>query len=219
MFFDETSQIPSIASRTGTTVFVLPENEAVDIPGAIVLRPEDKTRITIEQVRAVMARVDLHQFGEQFVLIRPADKMSLEAANAFLKTLEEPRDKVHFVLVTDAASRLLPTILSRAFVYYFRGTGFSMSISADDETKQLAKRLIAAKPSEMVNLAEEIAKKKSQARAQALLVVGTAIEMLYKSYFVTSKDVFVKKLPKFVTAYENIMNNGHVKLHLIADLV
>ena len=55
-------------------------------------------------------------------------------------------------------------------------------------------------------------------RAYALLVLATAIEMLYKSYFITGKDVFVKKLPQFLTAYENIDKNGHIKLHLVADL-
>lgn len=47
------------------------------------------------------------------VLVHPADRMNVVAANTLLKTLEEPPGDVKFVLVTDAANRLLPTITSR----------------------------------------------------------------------------------------------------------
>ncbi len=47
------------------------------------------------------------------VLVYPADRMNTVAANTLLKTLEEPPGDVKFVLVTDAANRLLPTITSR----------------------------------------------------------------------------------------------------------
>jgi hypothetical protein len=50
-------------------------------------------------------------------------------------------------------------------------------------------------------------------------VLGVTIEMLYKSYFKTKNQVFVKKIPKFLEAYSNIEKNGHLKLHLVADLI
>ena len=61
-------------------------------------------------------------------------------------------------------------------------------------------------------------KKKDNVRAWALEILGIAIEMLYKTYLINGKDVFLMKLPKFLVAYENISRNGHVKLHLVADL-
>ena len=75
-----------------------------------------------------------------------------------------------------------------------------------------------AKPADLVLIAEEIAKKKDNVRAWALEILGIAIEMLYKTYLINGKDVFLMKLPKFLVAYENISRNGHVKLHLVADL-
>ena len=36
--------------------------------------------------------------------------------------------------------------------------------------------------------------------------------------FITKKEVFIDKIPKFLGAFENIDRNGHVKLHLVADL-
>lgn len=47
------------------------------------------------------------------VLIYPAERMNSATANALLKTLEEPPGEVRFVLATEAAHLLLPTIRSR----------------------------------------------------------------------------------------------------------
>lgn len=47
------------------------------------------------------------------VLVFPAERMNVYSANALLKTLEEPVGEVRFVLATEAAHQLLPTIRSR----------------------------------------------------------------------------------------------------------
>ena len=120
MFFDDVKQIQSIASKCGTSVFVVPDDVSVEIDGALVLQPEEKTVITIEQVRQMTARLGLKQLKDMFVIIRPAEKLQPEAANAFLKNLEEPGDYVRYVLVTSRPSMLLPTVLSRAEVYFLK---------------------------------------------------------------------------------------------------
>lgn len=219
MFFDDLSEISQIASKNGTSIFVMPEPQEVEIKNAIVLEPDEKTVITIEQVRSAMQKIGLKQVHDQYVLIRPADALGEEAANAILKNLEEPGEKVHFVLVTSSPSRLLKTVLSRASIYFYREeSGFNLGIEADEKIKGLAKRLIAANGADLVALAEEITKRKTNVRSYALEVVGLTIEMLYKSYFITGKDAFVKKLPKFLALYENISRNGNIKLHIVADL-
>lgn len=219
MFFGQTSEIVDIARKNGTAVFVVPKDVPVEIKNAVFLRPEDKSVITIEQVREVICRINIRQTCDIFVVIRPADAMGEAAANAFLKSLEEPREKVHFVLITDSLSSLLPTILSRAAVYFLRDRRLVDGIiSTDEKTKILAKRLIVAKPADLVDLAEEITKKKDGVRTYAFEVLSVAIEMLYKSYFITGKEVFVQKLPKFLAAYEGISKNGHVKLQIVSNL-
>ena len=218
MFFGTVDEIGKIARRTGTAVFVMPDEVAVEIKNALVLAPEEKTTITIEQVREVLARLSVRQVTEQYIIIRPAELLGEEAANALLKSLEEPGEKVHFVLITDSPSRLLPTILSRAAVYLMREEVDFAGVKAEEKVKVLAKRLMVARGAELVAVAEEICKKKDGMRAYTLNVVGVAIEMLFKSYFMTGKEVFIKKLPKFLEAYEAISRNGHIKLHLVADL-
>ena len=220
MFFDSAEQIKEIASRTGCAIFVAPKDVPVEISGAILLQPEEKSIITIEQVRNVISRLSVKQFNDVFVLVRPADLLGEDAANAFLKNLEEPKEKVHFVLITDSPSRLLPTILSRAEIYFLRQKyAVDGDLTADAKMRDLAKRLIVAKPAELVKIADEMTKKKDGVRAYVLSVLGTTIEMLFKSYFKTEKSVFVEKIPKFLACYDAIERNGHIKLHLVADLI
>ena len=217
MFFEDIKEIPKIARKCGTAVFVVPDDVTVNIKNAMVLRPEEKSVITIEQVRAVMARLSVRQTADCFVIIRPTELLNEEAANALLKNLEEPGEKVHFVLVTSSPSSLLPTILSRSALYLLRSPE-EEGIRADEKKKELAKRLMVAKKEDLVGLADEITKKKDGVRAFALEVVGVAIEMLYKSYFITGKEAFLQKLPKFLQLYENLAKNGHIKLQIVACL-
>ena len=220
MFFESVQQIKEIAARTGCAIFVVPDDVPVEISGATILKPEEKSIITIEQVRDTIARLSVKQFGDVFVVVRPADLLGEDAANAFLKNLEEPKEKVHFVLITDSPSRLLPTILSRAEIYFLKQKySVDGDLTADAKTRELAKRLIVAKPGDFVKIAEELTKKKDGVRAYVLSVLGTTIEMLFKSYFKTGKVVFTEKIPKFLACYEAIEKNGHIKLHLVADLI
>ncbi len=72
----------------------------------------DAMRETIEFSQRTSAR------GRgQAVLIYPAERMNAVTANAILKTLEEPPGDVRFVLASDAAHLLLPTIRSRCITH------------------------------------------------------------------------------------------------------
>jgi DNA polymerase III subunit delta' len=80
------------------------------------LRPESKTRIiSVEQVRELIQTVNLKPTEAEYkigVLIA-ADRLNVQAANAFLKTLEEPPKKSVIILLSTEPDRLLDTILSR----------------------------------------------------------------------------------------------------------
>lgn len=71
-------------------------------------------QIRIDQVRALESfiQVGSHR-GRRVILIEPAEAMNEATANALLKSLEEPPEGVHFLLVSHAAERLLPTVRSR----------------------------------------------------------------------------------------------------------
>jgi len=76
---------------------------------------EDSRQIRIEQVRELAAELALtsHGGGYKVGVITPADALNRFAANALLKTLEEPPARTLLVLVASQPSRLPPTILSR----------------------------------------------------------------------------------------------------------
>jgi len=79
-------------------------------------RPESKSRIiTIDQTRDLMQQIQLKptEAGYKIAVIAGADRLNVQAANAFLKTLEEPPSKSVLILLSTEPSRILETILSR----------------------------------------------------------------------------------------------------------
>jgi DNA polymerase-3 subunit delta' len=85
-------------------------------PDLITLQPiEDSRQIRIEQVRELTAELTLtsHQGGYKVAIVSPADALNRAAANALLKTLEEPTPRTLLILVAIQPSRLPATILSR----------------------------------------------------------------------------------------------------------
>ena len=132
------------------------------------LRPESKSRIiTIDQVRELLQTVNLKPTEAEFkvAILVAADRLKVEAANAFLKTLEEPPKKSILILLTTEPQRILETIVSRCLRLNFAGEsarigqaqagwllGFS-EIAANEQRGLLGRyRLLGAL---MKNLAEQ----------------------------------------------------------------
>mgnify|MGYP006270498699 CR=1 FL=1 len=77
-----------------------------------VLMPE-KSVIRVQDVREQIAQLALASEGWRVVVVDAADDMTSAAANALLKTLEEPLGHTLLILISHAPSKLLPTIISR----------------------------------------------------------------------------------------------------------
>ena len=89
-------------------------------------RPESKSRIiTVDQTRALMHEIQLKPGEAPFkvAIISGADRLNVQAANAFLKTLEEPPVRTILVLLSTEPSRILETILSRCLRLNFSTAG------------------------------------------------------------------------------------------------
>ena len=89
-------------------------------------RPESKSRIvTVEQTRELMREIQLKPTGAEYkvAIIAGADRFNVQAANAFLKTLEEPPGKSVLILLSTEPQRILETILSRCLRLNFFGEG------------------------------------------------------------------------------------------------
>ncbi len=92
-------------------------------PDMILLEPEGKSRMhPIENIRNLIQRLAIppYEASIKIVIIDSADRMLPYAANALLKTLEEPPAYAHLILTSSHPDRLLPTIRSRCQVLPFQ---------------------------------------------------------------------------------------------------
>ena len=98
------------------------ESRAID-----VLELDAATRTQVDNIRELQEVIayaparDRHKV----LIIDEAHMLSKNAANALLKTLEEPPPRVVFILATTEIQRILPTILSRCQVFEFRRVGLA----------------------------------------------------------------------------------------------
>ena len=93
-------------------------------PDVLWVRPESKSRvITIDQMRDLMQTVQLKPTQAQWKtgVIVAADRLNQQAANAFLKTLEEPPGQSVLMLLTVEPGHILETLVSRCLRLRFTG--------------------------------------------------------------------------------------------------
>lgn len=214
MFFDDPSQAISLATKTGFTIFVT--SQPLDFQNAIQVAPE-KGKIRIDQIRDLADLVKTKIRAPRFIVVEHAETMNPEAQNAFLKLLEEPQENYHFVLLTSDLGQLLPTVRSRAQIYFTKNPTPRVY---DAEVKNLARTLITASGPALVHLAEDLTNKKlhKYPRADALNLTAAAIDLLSQSYYQTQNPKFLKKLSQLIALHQNLAGNGHIKLHIVADL-
>ncbi len=86
-------------------------------PDVVCLRPEDgKKAISVQQIRGgLVSDIEVFPYRSSYKIyvIEDADKLSIGAQNAMLKTIEEPPSYAVILLLCENAASLLPTILSR----------------------------------------------------------------------------------------------------------
>jgi len=146
--------------------------QAAQHPDLWCVRPEEEGRqIRIEQVRELASELALtsHGGGYAVAILSPADALNRFAANALLKTLEEPPRQRLLVLVATQPSRLPPTIRSRcqrlpvraptraealAWLTQARGAALPWG-AALDELGEAPFLAVAADPQELATVGEE----------------------------------------------------------------
>jgi len=108
-----------------------------------------KGAITVDEVRRVGRFLSLraHDDSYRVVIVDPADDMNRNAANALLKSLEEPPPRALFVLISHSPGGLLPTVRSRCQVRRMSPlsegeiervlAGFGSALPADPEARRI----------------------------------------------------------------------------------
>ena len=224
MQLNNLKQLNEVATKVNFSIFELPigtDFAQIFTNSPHITVPKDKTTIPIESIREITGITANKQSGQLFIIIENAEKLSINAANAFLKALEEPGEHIHYIFLTNDSSSILPTMKSRANNYYLQDqTKVSDPPKADTEIFKLAKEYVAASQTQLPQVVDKILKyDKNATRETALAVVRTASELMYKSYLMRGNDNFLIKLEKLIKAEEAITQNGHVKLQLIANML
>lgn len=104
----------------------------------LIQRLEDKHEILIAQIHEVIRELTYTSASNRAVIFDDAHRMSEEAMNALLKTLEEPPDRTLLILVSGVSERLLGTIRSRCQTIHFA------PISDEELQKHATQRLMLA---------------------------------------------------------------------------
>jgi len=88
----------------------------------IIIVEKDKASFKIDQVRNLkeLVRYGPAEGSHKIIIINDADTMTNDAANSFLKSLEEPPPYVTFILIGNREEGMLPTIISRCQKILFR---------------------------------------------------------------------------------------------------
>lgn len=113
-------ELESLARGLATNLL---DSDPEDHPDFHLVRPESKSRrISIGQIRQLEHSLSRkpHRAPLKVALVLEADRMCVppaEAANAFLKTLEEPPEHTLLLLTSDRPEALLPTVRSRCLTF------------------------------------------------------------------------------------------------------
>ncbi len=118
--------------------------------------------IRVPQIRELVAKTRGKFTSRQVFIIDEADKMNIQAQNAFLKLLEEPAPNIHFILTSHNSMQLLPTIRSRVQRVVVKPISVSdsrsfikkLGVSDARKTQQLL-FLASGLPAELARLAKD----------------------------------------------------------------
>ena len=133
--FELAKQLAAVVARTDPSAVLAN-------PDVYVVEPESKSRrIVVEQVRELEHSLRLRASvdgGRKVGILREADRLQPQAANAFLKTLEEPPAGSLLLLVSAQPEAMMETILSRCIKVTLQAPAGTDVNAPPEETALLA---------------------------------------------------------------------------------
>jgi DNA polymerase III subunit delta' len=184
-------------------------------------RPESKLRvITIDQTRELACEIHLKPADAEHkvAIVAGADRMNAQAANAFLKTLEEPPARSVLILLSAEPQRLLETILSRCLRLNFFGGDARELNSAETAWLEKFSALAAGEQKTLLGrykLLDVILQKLAEIRAQTdeRLTAASPLE----KYDEVEKDLREKWEDELAAAVEAEYRRRRVELLLLVQ--
>jgi DNA polymerase III delta prime subunit len=153
----------------------------------------DENSIGIEELRDIIQEVSLKTEGIKLLLINSAEKLTTEAQNYLLKTVEEPYEQLVIVLVTKNIESFLETILSRTIV-----------LEANDYTKKEFPSFYSLNFADRIELIDNL--------ANSRLETTVFIENLLRES--VDKKVPASTLEEIVKVLKGIKRSANIKAGL-----
>ena len=178
--------------------------------------------IKIAQIRELCQKLLIkpYEASVRVVIIHDAHTMNPESGNALLKILEEPPEKTMFILITDQASDVLPTILSRCQVVVFNPVSKGIILSHLVRTKGMDPQqadVIASMAGGSMGRALQLCEKNPN-RPDPLVYRRFLLDELSSLLKGSTFDAlsFAEKLSQ---KKENALNSLEILLSLVRDLI
>jgi DNA polymerase-3 subunit delta' len=129
-----TSLAPGVPCQTCRTCSQIAQQQHPDL--SVVQADEVGGTLKVDQIRELQRSLNLapYQARYRIALLLRFEEAHISAANALLKTLEEPASQVILILTAESVDALLPTVVSRCEVLRLRPLSFE-SLSAGLTTK------------------------------------------------------------------------------------
>lgn len=161
---------------------------AASHPDIRVYAPEKSRMVKVDQVRALssFAVASPQVAHHKVAIIDRADQLNINAANALLKTLEEPLADVTLILLQESGRPVLPTIRSRCQT-------LTVPVPANNEANQWLASRVRALPEDAQPSADVLAK--------ALMLAGNAPRLALDyatGDFISLRDTALERFKEFM---------------------
>jgi DNA polymerase-3 subunit delta' len=167
----------------------------------------------------VVRAAGYHRYSarQRFVIIDPAEAMLPAAANALLKTLEEPPEGTGFFLIATHGSALLPTIRSRCQRIRFGALSDEVLVPwlAAQQVAQpaLVARLAGGCPGLALDLAQGGLDKRLELRTRLLAALGGSLDSIFglsEDICTGSRAVWMKSAEALLDLLEDLVRDAVV---------
>lgn len=157
---------------------------------------------TIDQVREITKFTQLTAKQKSTIYIENIDQASVDAQNAFLKTLEEPQENISFILTCSNSEHVVPTILSRVHIIEDETTE-----ETSEELVIRAQRFFESSSGEQLAVTSKIKKREEAIDFIKSILLGG------HQLLISGTDV-AQKLETAQGTFEALQKNGNVQIQL-----
>lgn len=187
-----------------------------------VIQLQTETSHPISAIREINQRLSLRAPTARGIIIEEAQLLTAEAANSFLKTLEEPPRDTIIILTSPDRELVLETISSRT-QHIDLGPGiYKLSETEKEEAQKIFEKLLKAGIGERITFAAVMGKDRKEAIGFVIAQIFAAREFLHQALNGKGQMVNANSLVKFLERLrktrQDLEANVNVKLS-ISDLL